>query len=179
LIPGLIKQTEFPTFAILALAIVASGTDLFFGRIYNWLTLSMGLLGVIYAGIAAGWPGVGAAFLGIFAGLLIYGWMFWIRVLGGGDVKLLMAFGAWGGAHYVLNVAFLGILFGGVMALLVLVFKGRIGSFFRRAYRFIQTLMVRELEVEKFHVDKKQTMPFGIPIAVAAVCIQMGRLQIW
>jgi hypothetical protein len=68
----------------------------------------------------------------------------------------------------------MGLLLGGVMALLILTMKGKIGDFARRAYRFFVSLMVRELEFEKFQVDRKATMPFGIPISIAAVWIQMG-----
>jgi prepilin peptidase CpaA len=184
LLPGQIENqidlTKIPTLAILLLAITAAGTDLAFGRIFNWLTVGMGLLGITYAGFSAGFSGIGSSLLGVLVGLILYGWMFWIHVLGGGDVKLLMAFGAWGGAHYVLDVAFLGVLLGGAMALLILVLRGRIGGFFRRMVRFLRSIVIRELEVEKFQLDKKMTMPFGIPIAVAAVWIELASpLQRW
>lgn len=167
-------KIDIPTFAICLLALLASGSDIAFGRIFNWLTVGMALAAIIYAGASQGFPGIGSALLGIFAGLALYGWMFWIRVLGGGDVKLLMAFGAWGGARYALDVAIMGVILGGIMALLVLTMKGKIGGFAQRAYRFFVSLTVRELEFEKFQVDRKTTMPFGIPISIAAVWIQLG-----
>ena len=173
-------KIEIPTLAICLLALLASGSDIAFVRIFNWLTAGMALIAIIYASVENGFPGVGSALLGILAGLVLYGWMFWIRVLGGGDVKLLMAFGAWGGARYALDVALLGVFLGGAMALLILVVKGKAGDFARRAYRFFISLMVRELELEKFQVDRKSTMPFGIPISIAAVWVQFGSpLEQW
>jgi prepilin peptidase CpaA len=176
----MLGQIEIPTLAILVLAVLAAGSDLAYGRIFNWLTVSMALFALVYSFMSQGFSGLGNSFLGILAGLALYGWMFWIRVLGGGDVKLLMAFGAWGGAHYALDVAVFGVVLGGIMSLVWLTLKGRIGNFCKRAYRFLLSLAVRELEVEKFEVDRKVTMPFGVPIAIAAVWVQLGSpLERW
>jgi hypothetical protein len=80
-----------------------------------------------------------------------------------------MALGAWGGVGFVAEVAVLAILLGGAMAAGLLAFKGRLPDFTRRMRRFILTLLIRELEPEAPVIDSKFTMPFGIPIAVAAV----------
>jgi prepilin peptidase CpaA len=167
-------QTDIPTLAICILAVLAAASDLAFGRIFNGLTVSFGVAAIIYAGMNHGLSGVGASLLGILVGFLLYSWMFWLRVLGGGDVKLLMAFGAWGGTRYTLDVALLGIMLGGVMAVFWLAMKGKFGGFVRKAQRFIMSLVVRELEVEKFEIDRRITMPFGIPISIAAVWVQFG-----
>ena len=143
-------KIDIPTLAICLLALLASGSDIAFGRIFNWLTAGMALIAILYASVEHGFPGVGSALLGVLAGLALYGWMFFIRVLGGGDVKLLMAFGAWGGARYALDVALLGVFLGGAMALLMLVAKGKAGDYARRAYRYFISLMVREIELEQW-----------------------------
>ena len=93
-------------------------------------------------------------------------------------MKFLMALGAWGGAHFALDVATLGIALGGVMGLGLMVVQGKARDFFTRLYRFILTLTVKELEAEKFKINPKTTMPFGIPIALAACWIRM-RGPIW
>jgi prepilin peptidase CpaA len=166
--------------AIYILAAVASVTDVALGRIFNWLTLPMMLGAFVYATATQGWSGLGHSLLGFILGLLFYGWMFWIGVLGGGDVKLLMAFGAWGGAHYVGEVALMGILLGGVMSILMLLFQGHLANFFKKLYRFVLSLVVKELEVEMVQVDRKLTMPFGVPISLAAVWVLLGNpLGMW
>ena len=66
-----------------------------------------------------------------------------------------MAFGAWGGAHYALDVALLGVILGRRDGFVWLTFKGKIGGFVHRAYRFFRSVVVEELEVEKFVVDRK------------------------
>lgn len=173
-------RTELLLYPILFLSAVSAFTDLWRGKIYNWLTLPMLLLGVVFSGVIGGWPQAGDAGLGVLLGLLLYGVLFFLRVVGGGDVKLLMALGAWGGARYVTSVAVLGVILGGALALALLVFSGRIVSFVRRLYHFLLVLFVRELAVEPMKVDHKLTMPFGVPIAMAAVWVAWNNpLERW
>jgi prepilin peptidase CpaA len=160
---------SIPLIAVSVLASVAIATDLARGRIYNWLTLPGLLMGLAYAAAVGGWVGLGDSALGAGCALLLYGWLFWLNAMGGGDVKLLMAMGAWGGLAYSQEVAFLSLFLGGVLALFILLLKGRLPSFLRRMSRFLLTLLVRELEVEMPHVDRKLTMPYGIPIGIAGV----------
>ena len=93
-------KIEFINYVILSVAIIAAMTDLFSGKIYNWLTVPTALGGFLAAGMCFGWTGIGQAFLGFIAGFVLYGWMFGLRFVGAGDVKLLMALGAWGGFRY-------------------------------------------------------------------------------
>lgn len=157
------------SYAILAFSSVAVVTDLARGRIYNWLTLPMLISGLLFTVVLFGWAATWNALLAVVAGLLLFGWMFYLGVMGGGDVKFLMALGAWGGLRYVTEVAILSIAVGGVMSLGILIFSGRIVSFARRMYRFLLTVFVKELEFEAPQIDRQSKMPFGIPIAIAAV----------
>jgi prepilin peptidase CpaA len=167
--------TEITGGAVLLLGVIASVTDIARGRIFNWLTAPMTLVALIFAFSTHGFSGLAHSLLGIGLGLLLYGWMFWIGILGGGDVKLLMAFGAWGGVQYVRDVAFMGLVLGGIMAFLMLLFHGHLIAFLRKLYRFFLSLMVRELEIETIQVNRKLTMPFGVPISVAAIWVQWGH----
>lgn len=161
-------QTE--AYGITLLSIVAAFSDLFYRRIPNWLTLPAFLLGVFASIWVRGfWPGLSFSLLGGFVGLLLFGWMFFFRFMGGGDVKFLMALGAWGGSRYAVEVAILSVLLGGLFAAFILLAKGMLRSFLRRLYRFILTVFVRELAVEFPDLDRKSKMPFGLPIAIAAV----------
>ncbi len=109
--------------------------------------------------------------LGLALGLVLYGWMFWIGMMGAGDVKLLMALGAWGGANYCVRVGLLGVFLGGAMAFVILTFQGRIVTLGLKLYRFLLSSVVRELALEPPAIDRKLTMPYGIPIAAAAIWI--------
>ena len=166
---------EFQTYPVLVFSLVAALTDLCRGKIYNWLTLPAILLGIGYGATTAGFSGATSALLGVATGLSLYGWMFWFGTMGGGDIKLLMALGAWSGPLYAFHVGVLGIFTGGALALLILLFSGKLVSFIRRMYRFVLTLMVKELELETPKIDRKLTMPFGIPIAIAAVWVKVAN----
>jgi prepilin peptidase CpaA len=160
---------------ILFTSLVAVITDLRSGKIYNWLTLPVFAMGIIISSFAHGWIGFGESLLAAVAALALYGWMFGLRILGGGDVKLLMALGACGGLKYTVQVAILGVLLGGLMSLGILVYKNRLKGFLKRLYGFLFSVFVPELEVLPLKVDQNLTMPFGIPIAVAAVWVIFGN----
>src|SRR5258708_2516703 len=86
----------YPVYVLVAIGAV---TDIVRGRIYNWLTLSGMALGIVAMTGSQGISGLTFSLLGIGAGLVLYGWLFWLGIMGGGDVKLLMAIGAWSGAR--------------------------------------------------------------------------------
>ena len=160
-----------PALLVVALTIAVI-TDLRSHKIYNWLTVPVMVLGLIVSFQNGGWSAFGYSVASIALGLALYGWMFLIRVMGAGDVKLLMALGAWGGLWFTFDVAALGVMLGGVMAAVLLTFKGRIAAFARQIYQFFLTLFVKELEVQVPRIDRKLTMPYGVPIAAAAIWVK-------
>jgi prepilin peptidase CpaA len=167
-------KTDLFAYAVTAICALAALTDLWKGRIYNWLTLPALVLGLAYATYAGGWLGLGESLVAAVLGMFLLGWMFWLGVMGGGDVKLLMALGAWGGLRYVCEVALLSVFLGGALAVAILVGKGRFRSFARRFYAFLLPLFVKELEYTSPKIDRQLTMPYGIPIAVAGAWIAWG-----
>lgn len=168
-------RTDLLTAGILFISLFAAITDLLRGRIYNWLTLPALLAGLVISAWLQGWSGLGDALLGVFLGLLMYGWMFFpVGVMGAGDVKFLMALGAWGGLRFTAEVGILGVLLGGVMAAAILVFQGKFTDFYRKMRRFLLSVLVKELEVEPPKVDRSMTMPYGIAIAAAAIWVRLG-----
>jgi prepilin peptidase CpaA len=163
---GRIETIQLLVFIVAGIAAVS---DFWSGRIFNTLTVPALIAGLISASYWLGWSGLGQALLGVLAGLALFGWIFWLRHLGGGDVKLLMAFGAIGGPRFAFEVAILSVLVGGVLSLGSLAYRGRLHSFLLKIKIFIYSLMVTGMAVEVPESDRSLTIPFGIPMAIAAV----------
>ena len=163
--------------AFLFLSLLAGGavfTDLWRKKIYNWMTLPSLFLGVFWLTWHFGWRGLGDSLLGILVGLICFGALFLVGWLGAGDVKLLMAFGAWGGAAYAWNVTVSSLCFGALMALIVMVVTGRLFGFMRRCFFYLRSVFVPGLEVERLQLDSSFQLPFAIPIAAAAITEAFG-----
>ena len=117
----------WPTLIVLA---VATFTDLRYRRIPNWLVLPFLLAGIVVSplrpdwggnwggsGLRFGWHGLGQSFSGLGLGLLIFGFLFLLGGMGGGDVKLCAAIGAWLGPMQMFVALVMISMAGGVMVL--------------------------------------------------------------
>lgn len=129
---------SFPQAAALAVALLGCVTDLRSRRIPNVLTFgaAAGAFGFHLAD--TGLPGIGWSALGWVTGLALFLPFFLLRGIGGGDVKLLAAIGAWLGPGPTVWLAIYTALAGGVMALVVAVSAG----YFRQAFRNIWSLLM-------------------------------------
>ena len=141
------------------LVLVAAGTDLRWREIPNWLSL---------AGIAAGlllnpWR-VSLGGLGVAA--LIFLPLFALRWLGGGDVKLMGAVGALAGYQNMLVIFVLDAIFGGVVALVAVVLRGRLGKTLRNIPRMLRREQSEELEAGN---EKSMGLPRAVTIAAATL----------
>jgi prepilin peptidase CpaA len=123
-------------FAILVLGmLMAVEWDLREHRIPNTLILFLLLMGVaVHAagpangrgGIFDAFPGalgVGSALLGALAGLVIFLPFYLIRAMGAGDVKLLVALGAFVGTGEIVGLALSVLIAGGALAVLRMLLK--------------------------------------------------------
>lgn len=107
------------------LAIAAAYTDIRWGKIFNVMTVPFALLGLTLNTVAGGVEGLLLSLGGIGAGFAL--WLvsnFLGRILGGGDIKLLMAFGALLGPLFMLWTFVIGALLGGVMAIAIAIRRG-------------------------------------------------------
>ena len=112
--------------ALVAMVTIAALWDLRFRRIPNWLTASGVVAGLAIQAGLGGWAGLRSAAFGLGLALLVYLPLFLLRAMGGGDVKLMAAVGAFLGPKNWI-VAFLLIsIAGGLIALLLALIKGRL-----------------------------------------------------
>lgn len=118
------------------------------------------------------------SFLGVATGFVALGWMFFLGWMGAGDVKFLMAFGAWMGPRATVQVTLLSIVIGGVMALLQIGFQRDARKRLTKVWRFFQSIFIKELKLEVPLVDQRLRMPFGVAIAAAGVLVERG-FEVW
>jgi prepilin peptidase CpaA len=109
-------------------ATIACATDLRSRRIPNLLTFSTAALGIVAGGSTNGLDGILTGAAGWVVGLAIFFVPFALRGLGGGDVKLLAALGAWLGPTDVIWVALYTGVAGGVLALVTALANGYLGT---------------------------------------------------
>jgi prepilin peptidase CpaA len=110
--------------AAIMITAIACVTDLRDRRIPNWLTFGAAAVALLVHAWIAGAAGVQTSVGGWLLGVALFLPFFALRGLGGGDVKLLGAIGAWLGPSTVLYVAFHSAIAGGVLAIVVAVRAG-------------------------------------------------------
>ena len=108
-----------PMWVSAGIAFAACITDLRARRVPNVLTLGAAGAAVAFHAASPGGSGLMFALGGWAVGLLLFLPLFVLRGIGGGDVKLLAALGAWLGPSLVLWVAAFAAIAGGVFALIV------------------------------------------------------------
>lgn len=157
---------------ITLMAIVGGIWDLRTRRIPNYLTFGGALLGFIYFFATAGWIGLGHSVEGWLVGFLLFIPFFLLRGLGGGDVKMLAALGAWFGPAGMLVVAFYTAVAGGVIALIFVLARGYFTTAFKNLWlllshwRVVGIRPVNEISLEN---PKAPRLPYGVAIAAGAL----------
>ena len=120
------------------LLIVGAVIDLRTHRIPNALTFGGALAGLLVNLGLSRDAGLLTSTTGWLVGVLLLAIPFMMRGIGGGDVKLLAAAGAWGGPLFALYAVFFGALAGSVVAVGFLVARGEVGLAIRPIVRIVR-----------------------------------------
>ncbi len=103
-----------------ALLILATATDLIWGKIFNWIVLSFLVAGLVFGIWSKGFDQATTSALAIVVAFSLFFPLYLVKALAAGDVKLLMAVAAWANFRFVLELGFTGILIGAVVGTLLL-----------------------------------------------------------
>jgi prepilin peptidase CpaA len=152
-------------------ALAAGWTDLRSRRIPNRLTVPALAAGILVNTVALGWPGARQALLGAGLGLGLLLPFVLLKSLGGGDWKLMGALGAFLGPARLITVLVITVLAAGVMAVLLVIWKKRIGQTLRNVGHLLASLMTLHLPGPELSLDDPHSLkvPFGVAVAVAVV----------
>jgi prepilin peptidase CpaA len=109
----------------IAVGCLAAFDDLRRNVVSNWINAFACLAGLLYHAIDHGWAGLGQAVAGSLLGLVVFLVFYWLGAMGGGDVKLMAAFGALLGPSGILLAALLAAPIGALIAALYLAWNRR------------------------------------------------------
>jgi prepilin peptidase CpaA len=159
---------------LVALLLVAAVEDLRTRRIANWLSLSLllaGLCGAAKIPLLASFTGAAAGFSLMFP-------LFAIGALGGGDVKLTAAVGAWIGPWNVLIVFALAAIVGMVIVIVQAIAEGTMATLLRNsALVAINVVHVKQVGAEHVMATGsaaravRKPLAYAVPILVATLCV--------
>jgi prepilin peptidase CpaA len=161
-------------------ALIAGITDWRWRRIPNWLTVPAAAAGLAINSLAWHWAGLKSSAEGLGLGLLLLFPFVLIRALGAGDWKLTGALGSFLGPHELLLVLFFAVMIAGVMALGLVIYKGRLTDMVRNIGRLLFALATGHPGHPSVSLDNPESLkvPFGVAVAVAAILFVAGRLAL-
>jgi prepilin peptidase CpaA len=166
--------------AAFAVSLLGGVHDLLTRRIPNWLTFPAMLIGVGAQAWVFGWAGALDGTLGLLLGFALYFPIYAFGYMGAGDVKLLMAVGAWLGWSGCFYVAVGAVLIGAAYALVEVAYRGRLLAVAVNIFKFLRALLLPGLVPEKLRLDESRKFAFGICLALAVAGViflrHSGRL---
>ena len=162
----------FSTLCALAVGCAACVTDIQSRRIPNWLTFGAAGAAIVFHTATGGGGGFLSAMTGWFIGALIMFLPFALRGLGGGDVKLLAALGAWLGPANAIWLGLYAGIAGFVMAFVVAAYHGYLRTAFRNIWFLLQHWTVngiRPLEEVSLEGSSAPRLAYALPIFAGLV----------
>ena len=158
-------------------ALIAGWTDWRWRRIPNWLTVPALLAGSLVNSWAGGWAGAKESLLGAGLGLGLLLPVVLIRSLGAGDWKLAGALGAFLGPSRMVTVLLGTILVAGLMAVVLIIWKKRVGRTARNLAHMLAGLFTLHLPGPEVSLDNPESLkiPFGVAVAVTVVLYTVGQ----
>lgn len=147
-----------------AVALVAAVTDYRSGLIRNALTFPSMALALGFSAALGGWSGVGWGLGGLALAFALFFPFNVAGILGAGDTKLLMVFGAALGPGGMVDVAALSLLVASAGSVIIVVARGRAVAFAGEIGRFLRTLITPGLVVVWPKLDRSSQAPFGVAV---------------
>ncbi|MFL6672111.1 MAG: prepilin peptidase [Massilia sp.] len=164
---------------LLVLVLLAAASDLATRRIPNRLLLA-GLAGALALRLLGPAPGAAllAALAGAGTGLLVFLPLYLLRGMAAGDVKFLATVGAFSAPPETLHIALAAVLAGGVLALVVVVARGRLWRLLVNLRAMLAALVLRASGVPATLAPPTPSvgsLPYGVAIAAGVIYMLAQR----
>jgi prepilin peptidase CpaA len=150
---------------LLLIVLVAAVYDVRYRRIPNWLSLTGVVFGLaMNTFLYEGWPGLRLSLIGLAVGFGVYFFLYMLRAMGAGDVKLMAAVGAIVGWQDWFGTFLITAMIGGVMALILVATKGRVKkTFWNVGFIISEMKSGRPAYMKKEELDVRNPRALGLP----------------
>ena len=151
--------------------VIASWTDIRSRRVPNRLTGPLALVGICIAASGVGPVGIGSALLAMGVAFVVMAGPFALRIFKGGDLKLMVAAGAWLEPMGVVWAIGIGVMFGGVLGLGQMLFRpGGFKSLLLEIRVIVLSAKLRAPET----VASASTVPMAVAFSIGVLWVS-GR----
>ena len=161
------------------LAVIGGWTDLRARRIPNWLTVPALLIGLAVNSALSGWSGLKASLLGAGLGLALLLPFVLLRSLGAGDWKFAGALGAFAGPGMTVDLLLWSVLVAGVMALVLVIYKGRLRQTLKNIGHILFSLVTFRLPGSHVSLDNPDSLKVPYGVALALTVLLYGAAHAW
>jgi prepilin peptidase CpaA len=163
----------------LVLAFIAAVTDFRSRRIPNWLTVPAFVVGVTANSFFNGWGGLKTSLLGTLVGLGVLLPFVLLRSLGAGDWKLAGALGAFTGPGLLIDLLLLSIFVAGMMAVILIIYKGRVRETLRNIGHILISLVTFQLPGHRVSLDNPESLkvPYGVALALSVMLYGAAQIR--
>ena len=154
------------------IALIACVTDLRSRRIPNVLTFAAALAGLAFHTINGGLNGSLVSLAGWTVGLLAFLAPFALGGMGGGDIKLVAALGAWLGPAETVSLAIYSVLVAGAAALLISATHGYLRQALSNIYLLLmhwRVVGIRPLHDVSLAGGKGPRLAYAVPVFAGLV----------
>jgi prepilin peptidase CpaA len=153
-------------------ALVGAVIDVRSGRIPNRLTYTALLAALLLRTALVGLSGLKSGAIGMLVAGGLFLLLYILGAMGGGDMKLMAAVGAWVGSAQVMRLILAAALAGGVLAIGRIIFRNMVGQTLRNIMQLIYYRVTSGLQPHpELNVQSSgsQRVPYGVAIAVGAL----------
>ena len=153
-------------------ALMGAVIDVRSARIPNRLTYTALVAALMLRTAVLGLSGLKSGALGMLVAGGLFLLLFVLGAMGGGDMKLMAAVGAWVGSTQVMMLILTAALAGGVLAIGRMIFSKAVGQTLRNIMHLIYYRLTSGLQPHpELNVQSSgaQRVPFGVAIAVGAL----------
>jgi len=150
-------------------------------RIPNWLTYSGLITALVVRTGLAGWTGLKGGLLGLLLAGGIFYLFFLLGGMGGGDVKLVAAVGAWAGTAQIGSILIVSAIAGGILAVGYMVVFRQMRQTLLNTVELVRHHMTSGLQPHAvINVQQSNTLrlPYGLAVAMGTLfCV--GNVFLW